>query len=358
MKQESDLALQSKCKPFDLRLGKAVKIVLGVLLLTTILFVATDVLLLVFAGILFAVFLSSLADWTSHLFKIKYGWGLGIVCLLIVGTCVAGSIWVAPDVSKQFEELTKKIPESLDKLRSQVEHFSWAQPLLRESEPKDLLGGNRKILNQATGILSGFLGVIANAVIIIFIGLYGAAEPGVYKRGFLHLIPLSRRQRYKKVLEETNETLKWWLIGKFISMSIIGILTTIGLWLMDVPLALILGIIAALLTFIPNIGPLLSAVPAVLLGLMDGPMQAVYIAGLYVAIQTVESYLITPLIQRRTVKLPPGLTLGAQVLLGVLFGGVGVAIATPMTAVGLVITKRLYVEDSLGDQLHDKDEKG
>lgn len=351
MRNETELAQQPNMKPFETRLGKTTKVLLGVLLLATILIVASDVLLLVFAGILVAVFLTSLSDWVAQLCKIKYGWGLAIVCTLIVGATVAGSVWVAPDISQQFDELTKKIPEALDKMRSQISHLSWAQPLISGTEPKDLIGGNRKILSQATGILSGVFGFIANAVIILFIGLYGASEPGVYKRGFLHLIPLKRRQRYKEVLEETNDTLKWWLIGKFISMSIIGVMTTVGLWLMDVPLALILGIIAALLTFIPNIGPLLSAVPAVLLGLIDGPMQALSIAGLYIAIQTVESYLITPLIQRRTVKLPPGLTLGAQVLLGVLFGGIGLALATPMTAVGLVITKRLYVEDVLGDQI-------
>jgi predicted PurR-regulated permease PerM len=186
---------------------------------------------------------------------------------------------------------------------------------------------------------------------MLFLGIYGAAEPQVYKRGFLHLIPLSSRDRVNSVLAEVGETLRWWLIGKFISMMVIGVLTMVGLWLMDVPLALILAIIAALLTFIPNVGPILSAIPAVLLGLMDGIGQAASIALLYVGIQTVESYVITPLIQRKTVLLPPALTLSSQVLMGVLFGGIGLALASPITAATVVAAKRLYVEDALGDTL-------
>jgi predicted PurR-regulated permease PerM len=191
-------------------------------------------------------------------------------------------------------------------------------------------------------------------VIVLFIGVYAAVEPSIYRRGFLVLIPPQHRDRTGKVISEVVDTLRWWLIGKFISMTIIGVLTTVGLWIMGIPLALALGIIAAIFTFIPNIGPLLSAIPAVLLGLIDSPQQALYIAALYVGIQTVESYMITPLIQRKTVSLPPALTLSAQVLLGVIFGGLGVALATPMTAAALVLSRMLYVDDTgvfKGDRL-------
>lgn len=141
------------------------------------------------------------------------------------------------------------------------------------------------------GAFSSLLGWLTNFVVIAFIGLYGAIEPGVYRRGFLHLIPKPRRARMDEVLSEINETLKWWLIGKFFGMAVIGIFATSGLWLLDVPLAFVLGLIAALFTFIPNIGPILAAVPAVLLGLTVSPQQALYVGFLYVGIQAVESYL-------------------------------------------------------------------
>lgn len=258
---------------------------------------------------------------------------------------------MAPGIAEQAGELAEKIPQSIERIKEKIEHYSWANSLIEKADPEKMVGSGRAALSRATGVLSGLLGGLASIVIVVFVGLYGAVEPGLYKKGFLHLVPIAKRKRVSEVFDEINETLRWWLIGKLISMGIIGVMTTLGLWLMDVPLALILGIIAALLTFIPNVGPLLSAVPAVLLGLTESPERALYIALLYIGIQTVESYLITPLIQRKTIQLPPGLTLSSQVLLGVLFSGVGVALATPLTAVAIVATKRLYVEDALGEDL-------
>lgn len=142
--------------------------------------------------------------------------------------------------------------------------------------------------------------------------------------------------------------LRWWLVGKLLSMSIVGLLTTAGLWLLGVPLALAFGLIAAALTFVPNIGPVLSVVPPALLALTDEPRVAAYVVALYVGIQTVESYAITPIIQRRTVSLPPALTITAQVALGFLVGALGVAVATPLTAAVMTIVRVLYVERGEG----------
>lgn len=321
--------------------------------IATILILGSDVCLLVFAGVLLSTFLISLSAWLQSVTHFRYGWCLFLVCVLLLVLLCGGLVMVAPDVANQIDQLTTSIPKAISKIQTQVERHSWTQPLMKGAGPEKFIGGSRDVLERATGVVSNLLGWTANAVIIIFVGLYGAVEPGVYKRGFLRLIPKPRRPRIHHVMEEISHTLKWWLIGKFISMTIVGSLTWGGLWLLDVPLALILAIIAALLTFIPNIGPILSAAPAVLLGFVDGPQQALSIVGLYVGIQVVESYLLTPLVQRKTIHLPPALTLVAQVLLGLISGGLGVALATPLTAAALVATKRLYVEDTLGDSLDD-----
>lgn len=136
-------------------------------------------------------------------------------------------------------------------------------------------------------------------------------------------------------------------------MAVIGVLTTLGLWLLGVPLALTLGILAALLEFIPNFGPILSAVPAVLLALMESPRLALWVILLYLGIQAAESYLITPLVQRRLASLPPVLVIVSQILGGVLFGFLGFALATPLLAFALVLVKRLYIEDRLGDSFEE-----
>ena len=206
------------------------------------------------------------------------------------------------------------------------------------------------IVSRITGIVSGTLGLLGYGVLIFFIGLFFAAQPGVYLDGIVKLAPLSKRPRAREALTAAGDALTWWLVGKFISMAIIGVLTGLGLWLLGIELAISLALLAAVLTFIPNFGPIIAAIPAVLIGLLQSPLTAVWVVALYVAIQTIESYLITPLIQQRTVSLPPALTITTQLLMGVLLGGMGLALATPLTAAGLVLVRMLYIEDLLGDR--------
>ena len=338
----------------DSKLIRTVKFAVVAAVLAGILFIAGEILLLIFAGVLFGVFLAGLAAWVSGFSRLSHGWSLLVVCLILAVTIGATLSLIAPSIAEQFDELSTQLPRAVEKLQSEIRRYSWGDAMLEDAEPKKAMQNSSVVFSRATSVVSGLIGALTSLIIILFVGLYGAAEPGTYQKGFIFLVPRHRRRRAAEVIAEIGDTLQWWLIGKFISMAIIGVLTTVSLWLIGVPLALGLGTIAALLTFIPNIGPILSAVPAVLLGLMEGPLQAAYIAALYVAIQTVESYLITPLIQRRTISLPPGLTLSAQVLFGSLFGGIGVALATPITAAGLVAIKRFYVEDVLGDVLEDQ----
>ena len=133
------------------------------------------------------------------------------------------------------------------------------------------------------------------------------------------------------------------------SLCLVGMLTALGLWILGVPAPLSLGFVAGVLSFIPNFGPLLSLVPAVIVALPNGPQMVLYVILLYAGIQLVESYFITPLIQHRAVRLPPALILLAQILMGVLFGFLGLLLATPLTAVLLVLIKRLYIEDVLAE---------
>jgi predicted PurR-regulated permease PerM len=165
----------------------------------------------------------------------------------------------------------------------------------------------------------------------------------------IKIFPAARRERIGEVVDEIGKTLSWWLVGKFFSMLIIGILTTFGLWILGIPLALTLGIITALFAFIPNFGPIIAVLPAVLFALAESPTKALYVLGLYLGIEMIESYLITPLMQRKMVSLPPVLTIFFQIFLGVLVGGLGLILATPLLAVLIVLVKMLYIEDVLGD---------
>jgi len=149
------------------------------------------------------------------------------------------------------------------------------------------------------------------------------------------------------VLDKLRDVLRGWLLAQLGSMAVIGVLTALGLWALGIPLVVALGLLAALLTFIPNLGPIMSAIPAVVLALAADPITAVWVALLYIGVQLVEGNVTTPLIQQQTIDLPPALTIVMQFLLGVLFGLMGLALAVPVTAVGITLVQTLYVKGYL-----------
>lgn len=337
---------------FTSRIVLAVGITTLAIFLSLLLWYAADVLLLAFAGILLAIFLRSLSDWVSEITPLSGGWSLGVVVVGLISILTIGIWLLAPGVADQIDELQKKLPQSVRQLERHVESYEWGRKALAQvPNANELVPDKADVLARVRGVFSTTFGAIANFFIIIFIGLYVAAEPRLYSDGLIRLVPLNRRQRAREVLDEVGSTLRWWLIGKVASMIVVGVSTVVGLWLLDIPLALTLGLLAALLTFIPNVGPILSVVPAMLLALMQSPMQALYVALLYLGIQTVESYFLTPLMQKRTVSLPPALTIFTQVLFGVMVGSLGFVLATPLTAAAIVMVKMLYIQDALKDSI-------
>ena len=159
-------------------------------------------------------------------------------------------------------------------------------------------------------------------------------------------------QRLSDVMSDTHETLRHWMMGKVIAMIIVGLLTWGGLLALGIPLAGTLALLAAILTFIPNFGPVVSAAPPVLLALAENPQKALWVVLLFVGIQIVESYFITPFIQKKAIEMPPAVILISQVILSILFGFLGLLVAMPLTAALVVVVRELYVEDVLE---HDPD---
>jgi len=187
-------------------------------------------------------------------------------------------------------------------------------------------------------------------VVIFFTGLFFAIQARLYTEGIVKLVMIGKRDRAREVIGQIGAELQRWLIAKLTAMVFVGGLTWLGLWLLGIGMPLTLAVLAALLTFIPNLGPIIAVVPAVLIGLLAGPTTAVWVVVLYVAIQTIESYLLTPLLQQQAVSLPPALTIVTQLVMAVFVGGIGLALATPLTVVVLVLVRSLYVQDTLGDE--------
>jgi len=214
-------------------------------------------------------------------------------------------------------------------------------------------------LSGATRYLFPFLSstaaVLAGLVIVIFLAIYVGAEPRLYHDGLMHLFPHRARKRAGEVLSEMAIVLRKWLVTQLIAMAAIGTITTIVLLLLDVKAAFALGLIAGLLEFVPTVGPILSAIPAIAMGFVDSPEKALYVVLAYWGIQFVENNLLIPFLMRGGIDLPPAVTIIAQALMTFVFGFLGLMVAVPLTAAIMVPIKMLYVEDVVGDQITVRD---
>lgn len=315
-----------------------------------------DILMLVFAAVLIAVFLRGLADLLNDRIKIGEGKAVLLVSVLLV-LFLAGSIaLLSPSVAEQVRNLRADIPRSVQNMVAYISQFGWGRAILEHTPKMPTFDevwefiSSSSFLNSVGGFFSTTGGMLTNFFVTILLAVYLAAEPKLYTEGFTKLFPIEKRNRVHEILSQLGDTLRWWLIGKIGSMFAIGILTWIGLSIIGVPLALTLGLIAGLFSFIPNFGPILSAIPAILLAFVDNPITAVYVIGLYIGVQLIESNLITPWIERQTVELPPGLTIASQLILAILIGGMGLVLATPILAVLMVLIQTIYIQDILGDR--------
>lgn len=305
--------------------------------------------LLVFGGILFSVLLSSLAYFLHRKTKMKYTFSLVLVLLALVVLLGGTVLLLAPTVSQQADELAQSLPQAFQNLKESLSKTSWGKQLLdgMPQKPGKFLSNNKDVLGQLTGVFSSTLGVLANLLIVIITGIYLASSPSSYKNGFVQLFSPSYRTRLSQVLDQCYDTLSNWLLSRFISMIVVGVATAVGLALLGIPLPIVLAIIAAFLNFIPNLGPYLALIPALPLAYLQGPDQALYVFLLYMGIQTIEGYILTPMLDKKLVAMPPALLLFGQVLLGILVGITGILLASPIIAVLLVLVKELYIKDYL-----------
>jgi predicted PurR-regulated permease PerM len=199
--------------------------------------------------------------------------------------------------------------------------------------------------------LSSTFAVFAGILLIVFLAIYIGAEPDLYHAGLMHLFPHHARKRAGEVLSAIATVLRRWLVTQLIAMLAIGTITTSVLLALDVKAAFALGALAGLLEFVPTIGPLLSAIPAVAMGFLDSPDKALAVAVAYGVIQFLENHLLIPLLMKGGVNLPPALTIVSQALMALLFGFLGLMVAVPLLAAILVPVKMLYVEGVVGDDM-------
>jgi predicted PurR-regulated permease PerM len=333
--------------PFTQRVIVVLGLTLLAVLLAAIVVIAADVLLVFFGGVLLAVFLRGLVDLLSDHSRLSERASL-VTVLGVLGILVfAGGWFITSEIAGQLSQLSTDLADSWQKLGDRLRRMPWVQELLSQYQGNQGAAAQGGATQRFTQIFTTTLGAVVNIAIIVVIGIYVAIKPEWYRQIIVRMVPPSGRPRTRELLNSIEHSLRWWLFGRAVGMTAVGIITTVGLWLLGVPLAPALGLIAALLDFVPNIGPLIAAAPAVLLALSQSPTLALYVVLLYLGVQLLEGYVMTPLIEQRSVQLPPAATIGAQVLFGVLVGALGVVFATPLTAVIALVVKNLYIEDTI-----------
>lgn len=317
----------------------------GALLLLAVWLLA-DVCLLVFAAALVAVVLRGVADRLGAALRLRPGWSLALVVLGLMLLAASLAWWRGPATLDEASQLRSRLAEQLGHLRHLVQQSDWARAALGRfghylSESADTVAG------AVAGVATATLGVLGSLLVLLFAALYFAASPGLYVDGAVRLLPPRMRKRGRDVMDALGETLGRWFAGQAVDMAVVGGLSWAGLAALGVPLAPTLALVAALCNFVPFVGALAGAVPAVLVALGQGTDRALWVAGLFLAVQTLEGNLIAPLVQRRAVRLPPALAILSQTVLGTLFGLMGLILATPLMAAAMVAVRMVYVEDVL-----------
>ena len=327
--------------------AKRVLIIAGIVALGLILWRLSNILLLVFAGFFVATVLRALAEPLSNATHIGYRRALTAVVILLLGLFGAGGWFFGDRVAEQFDQITAQVPQAWQRARGWLEQSQFGRYVLES------LSGTFVGADNAGGALArlatGTFGAVADVGIVLVVGLYLAAEPELYRRGLLKIVPPSARARIGDAFDAIETALKRWLLGQGMAMLAVGIMTGIGLWLLGIPMALGLAILAGVLEFVPYMGPFLAAVPAVLIAFAATPVDALYVLLLYWGVQQVENWALVPLIQKWSVDLPPALAILSLVVFGVLFGVPGIIVAAPLTIVVMILVKKLYIEGMLGD---------
>ena len=329
----------------------AVRLVLltvGIIVGLLVAWLGRVIVMLLLAAVVFAVLLSAVVDWVTTKLKIRRG--LAFALLLAAGFAVMFfTLWIrGPRIIEQLADLQTDLPQAAHEFLERLNGYQWGRWLLAQWSDYTQTSGN---INPALSRIGGFVLSAASLIggfgLVLFLGLYLAAEPQVYLSGIRRFVPKSDRAIFDACAGSAARLLRRWLISQMFSMIAVGMIVTVGLWGLGVPLAGTLGIIAALLTFIPNVGPILSVVPAVLLAVAISPIKGFLVILLFLLVHFLEGNIITPLLQRQIVRLPPALTITAQLLLAVVAGPFGLALAAPLTAIAIGTFQVLLADDSL-----------
>ncbi len=337
------------------------------LLLFTWHFAAT--LFLIFAGMLLGVALNAMTNRLGTIVRLPHSLRLTIVCLVLAGM-LSGVVFLGgATIAQQATVLSDTIKSQLVNVKaflesngidtSYLELGNLGAPATSSTQapatpaapiPHNLpsagaiASGGGAIVSQTLKVLLGTVSAVGNFFIVLFLGLAFAAQPAVYRKGLLFIAPARHRARATAIVDRIGETLERWLIAQIVTMVAVFFVTWIGLTIIGIQSAFILGIQAGLLAFIPTIGALIGGLIVVLASLASGWVAGASAFALFMGVHALESYVLTPIIQRHALDIPPATLFAFQILLGVVFGIWGLALALPLMAIVKVMIDHFKAE--------------
>ncbi len=301
-------------------------------------------LLLCFAGLLLSVVLHAAASWVARHTRLKQLPSYLLTLLALAGLTALAGFLLVPRAVSQISAVVSQLPGAIGSARAYLQQRPWGSSLLDLLHRAMLGTGGRMTLVAKEAVQT-----TADLVVVLVIGFFGALNPASYREGILALLPRQRRAPARALSAKVAAVLRSWLLGQLIPMTVLGVCSFVGLFLLHVPLAFTLGLLTGVLIFVPYVGSAFSGLLAVLLALQNSPRTALYVFLLYCGVHLMEGYVLTPLVQKRAVRLPPILTILFQLFFWGFGGVLGVAVAAPFAAVVLVTVDILYLKPSPGE---------
>ena len=306
-----------------------------------------DLAVLTFGAVLFSIGLNAASAGISRRTGAPHAFALTIVVLIGLAVISLAMIFFGSVIAGQIDALIKQVPEGFRIVVERIQAYPYGRYALEQARSFDIAGSTGWIASTLALVTRSTLQALAYAFLVFFLAIYLAAEPDRYRRMCLRLLPRKRQPAVSHVFDATGDILKRWLIGQLIVMTIIGVLSGLGLWALGIESAIALGLVGGFLCFIPYVGAVMAAVPATLVALTQGPSYALSVIAMYVAVHFIEGNFITPFVQAEATALPPVLSLLSIVAFGLLLGPASVLVAAPLTLFLMVVVELLYVEEAL-----------
>jgi predicted PurR-regulated permease PerM len=335
------------------RVFRATAVVIATGAAAYVLWVLVDLLLLLFACALVALILLTITNAVRRRTRLPFGLALTLSVLVLLVVLAGAFAFFGATIQGEFAELAQRLPAAWADVQTMLRTSPIGAAVLERAQ--GLAPSGQALVNAVTTALAAVGGALSGLAIVLVGGLYLAAQPRLYQGGLLRLVPTASRTQVAETLDAITVSLRNWLKGQALGMLFVGVATGLGLWLVGVPAAWAIGLVAGLAEFVPYLGILVAGIPAIVLGFGQGTDTGLWTIAVLIAVQQIQGNLVMPLLQNRMVDLPPAITIFGIIAAGILFGVAGVLLATPLTIVVLVLVRRLYLGEDKEEVL-DSDE--